>query len=238
MFNAAAKAPILQVTENTFLLIPSRFPPVRLYERIAGDFHDAVTEVEALTNPRLKEKEQIVRSSDVDDKSPSLQNWNHAPFAYYNPEGSWFFDSQTPCLEVSEDIQTALAVSVAKRRKFLSQTDQEKLNLDMRVISRRISGNFLDARGFETSIDQNTRWALGQEILERDVDGIVFQSPERPIGNRYAILNGECLERAIQGDHYRYVWDGKQVTELYSFAQGDVINPEDLQREDRILPAA
>ena len=238
MPNAVANAPILQVTEKTYLLIPSRFPPIRLYERIAGDFHDAVTDIEALTNPRLREKEQIIKTSGVDDSSPSLQNWNHAPFAYFNPEGSWFFDPQTPCLELSADIQTALAVSVAKRSRFLSQTEEGRLNLDMRVISRRISGRFLDARELGYSMDQDTRWALGQDIVERGVDGVVFHSPERPAGNRYAVLNAQSPERAIQGDHYRYVWDGTRINELYSFNQGDVIDPEDLQRDKRILPAA
>ena len=80
--------------------------------------------------------------------------------------------------------------------------------------------------------------ALGQDIVERGVDGVVFHSPERPAGNRYAVLNAQSLERAIQGDHYRYVWDGTRINELYSFNQGDVIDPEDLQREKRILPAA
>ena len=162
MPNAVANAPILQVTEKTYLLIPSRFPPIRLYERIAGDFHHAVTDIETLTNSRLREKEQIIKTSVVDDSSPSLQNWNHAPFAYFNPEGSWFFDPQTPCLELSADIQTALAVSVAKRSRFLSQTEQGRLNLDMRVISRRISGRFLDARKLGCSMDQDTRWHWGR----------------------------------------------------------------------------
>ncbi len=238
MPNAVAKAPILQKTLNTFLLIPSRFPPIRLYERISGDFHDAVTELEALTNPRLRQKEQIIAVLGLNDKSPSLQNWNHAPFAYFNPEGSWFFSARTPCLEVSADIQTALAVSVAKRTRFLSQTDQDKLNLDMRVLSRRISGRFLDARGLDVSMDEAKRRALGEEILALDVDGVIFSSPERPIGDRYAVLNGDCLERAVQGDHYRYVWDGGEIKELYSFAKGDVIDPKDLQSEDLILPAA
>jgi len=87
-------------------------------------------------------------------------------------------------------------------------------------------------------MDQAKRWALGEEIFARDVDGAVFNSPERPIGDRYAVLNGDCLERAVQGDHYRYVWDGSEIKELYSFARGDVVDPKDLQSEDLILPAA
>lgn len=238
MPNEVANAPILNVSDRTFLLIPSRFPPIRLYERIAADFHDAVTDIEALTNPRLREKEHIIRTSGIDEKNPSLQNWNHAPFAYFNPEGSWFFDPQTPCLELSGDIQTALAVSVAKRTLFLSRTEQDRLNLDMRVISRQVSGRFLDARHLGSIIDQDTRWALGRTMLEKGIDGVVFHSPERPVGNRYAVLNARSLERAIQGDHYKYVWDGAQIKEIYSFNDGSVIKPEDLQREERILPAA
>ena len=239
MLNAVVNTPILPITAKTFLLIPSRFPPIRLYERIAENFHEAVTKIEDLTNPRLQQKKQIIEISDINSQNPSLQNWNHAPFAYVNPEGSWFFDPNTPCLEVSADIQTALAVSVAKRHKFLARTKQDKLCLDMRVIVRKISGHFLDVKKFGISMNKEERWKLGKQILEMEkVDGVIFHSPERLVGTRFAILNGQCLERAMQGDHYRYVWDGTCIKELYSFAEGHVINPDDLQSEHDILSAA
>ena len=92
MPNAVANAPILQKTLNTFLLIPSRFPPIRLYERIAGDFHDAVTDLEALTNPRLRQKEQIIETSGLDDKTYTRADWL---FAYWVSRAAGYLKPET-----------------------------------------------------------------------------------------------------------------------------------------------
>ena len=149
MRNAADEFQVEQVDDVFYILIPSRFPPVPLYRRIAGGYDDEIAAVAELHNPRLKEKQRLLgqSSANVDDTSPRFQNWNHAPFAYSNPEGSWFFDPLVRCLEMSLDKQTALAVSVAKRERFLGRTAEAAVGLDMRMLSRRVYGSFLDAQG-------------------------------------------------------------------------------------------
>ena len=100
-----------------YLLIPSRFPSVEVYRGlVANDRFDALYESEARTNPRLLSKEQLLVSFGGEG-SPRLQNWNHAPFRYINPEGSRFFPSTLPALELASDPQTALARAVRRREK-------------------------------------------------------------------------------------------------------------------------
>ena len=238
MLNAAADSPIVAVDQTFFVLIPSRFPPIAVYHRISNGNDDEIAAIESLTNPRLAEKRRLMtHRPDFDEKSPSLQNWNHAPFTYLNPEGSRFFGPETPCLELSADRQTALAVSVAKRQKFLERTKESRTDLDMRMLSRRVRGTFLDGRDWPVDATSFELRELGKSILELDVQGVLFRSNERPSGDRVAIRTGTALDSAVQGDHYRYLWDGSRIGSLYAFNDGKEIDPSLLCLSETILAA-
>ncbi|KRS12685.1 RES family NAD+ phosphorylase [Roseovarius indicus] len=248
MHNAADEFNVEEVNDVFYILIPSRFPPVPLYRRIAGGYDDEIAAVAELHNPRVKEKQRLVGRSgvDVDDTSPRFQNWNHAPFAYSNPEGSWFFGPLVRCLEMSQDKQTALAVSVAKRERFLLRTTEAPIGLDMRMLSRRVRGSFLDAQGLSTDLAQDERRELGKRLFDRarseELSGVLFRSHERPSGTRICVLDGNVLERAVQGEHFRYTWDGERVSSLYTFNssgsdEDNLIDPRDLSGSVDILAA-
>ncbi|MDO9641226.1 MAG: RES family NAD+ phosphorylase [Pseudotabrizicola sp.] len=248
MLNAVDELPVVEFSKTWFLLIPSRFPPVPLYKRIAGGRDDEVSALADTHNPRVKEMQLLTGgvTASVDVASPRLQNWNLAPFTYPNPEGSWFFDQFTRCLEMSGDKQTALAVSVAKRELFLDRTGEPPVGLDMRMLSREVSGRFLDARGFPGDLHQDARRSLGRSILKMResvyFDGVLFKSLERPIGERIAVLTGEVLRKAIQGEHFRYTWDGSRIVSLYEFnstrtVEENEIDPSHLRGEKTILAA-
>src|SRR3546814_9823702 len=101
MPSAAADMPVVEVDDRFHNLIPSRFPPVRPYERIADGRDDHFAAIECLTNPRLREKERLAgKPTPVDPESVRFQNWNHAPFAYPNPEGSRFYGPEQNVLEL------------------------------------------------------------------------------------------------------------------------------------------
>ena len=230
MLKEAADLPTIELDLTGYNLIPSRFPPVPLYERLASDRTDRFNEIETLTNPRLREKQRLIQQNMAKDKScPSLQNWNHAPFTYSNPEGSRFFNPNINCLEASTDRQTALATSVRKRERFLQSTAQDPINLDMRMFSRKITGKFADARQLPTSLGKIERWDLGYQIAELGMDGVIFKSHLRPSGEHISVLNGRLLGKTVQGNHYRFVWDGEKVRALYSYNEdAKIINPLDL----------
>ena len=192
--------PVRDINETGYLLIPSRFPPVPIYGRIANGNDEQFVKLESMTNPRLKEREKLISLSghSLDETSPKLQNWNHAPFAYPNPEGTWLFDKSIRCLELSTDRQTALAVSVKKREIFLGRTSEKPIGLDMRMLGRPVIGRFLDARMLSLNLARSERRNIGASILQRlrdmekseeaNVHGVLFHSPERPTGTRLVVL--------------------------------------------------
>jgi hypothetical protein len=230
---------VISWSGDTYRLIPSRFPPVAVYEGlVANDRLEALATVENLTNPRLVSEARIANSAGEDPKtSARLQNWNLAPFAYGNPEGSTFFDEERPCLEIAADRQTALAISVAKRQRFLERTAEPPVGLDMRMFKTPVTGNFVDLRSLDALAVQSRGRQLADNMPE-NIDGILFHPIERPTATAISVMNGLVLGRTLQTVHYRYVWNGERISQVYAFDEaGSKIEPANLQGEEDCLAA-
>jgi hypothetical protein len=244
MSSAVAEGtPLVHWSGNAYRLIPSRFPPVKVYEGlVADDRENEIVAVENLTNPRLRSLERLQKASNNTSTSdPKLQNWNLAPFAYGNPDGSTFFGEERPCLEMTLEQQTALAVSVAKRQSFMEATNEAPIGLDMRMFCTPVSGVFWDLREAAWSLaelDQTKRYELGAK-LPKDAQGILYRPVERPTGTCLAIVTGDVLQRSQQTVHYRYVWDGRRISQLYAFDnEGKRIEADKLACKEDVLEAA
>ena len=239
MLSAVAKQPCLNWTGDGFRLIPSRFPPVSIYEGLVEeDLFEALIKVEDITNPRLKSVQRITAStSRLPTDSPRLQNWNHAPFAYSNPEGTRFFPPDRPCLELADCPQTALAISVERRQNFLARTGEPPIGLDMRMLKTPASGRFVDLRDVDIGLKREDRWKIGATI-PTDVDGIVYHPPERPSATCIGVLKGSVLARSVQTAHYRFSWNGNRITKLYAFDDvGREYEPAQLSGQDEVVAA-
>lgn len=244
MHSAAVKgAIVIEWSGDAYRLIPSRFPPVNVYEGlIANDRLDDVYAAEGLTNPRLRSLNRITSAGVADAAAdPRLQNWNLAPFAYGDPDGTLFFDERKPCLEVAVERQTALAISVAKRERFLSHTAMPSTGLDMRMLRTPVKGKFWDLRNLADPIaglPEADRRAIGAQMPE-EAQGILYRPVERGAGTAIAILTGDVLQRSMQTVHFRYAWDGRKITLLYVFdEEGTRIESEALAGDEDVLEAA
>lgn len=238
MRNVADEFVVEEIEQLFFTLIPSRFPTIDVFARVANDRSDALAEIESLTNPRLRERDRLMNGAQVvDGNGPLLQNWNHAPFAYPNPDGTRFFDADRPALELAADMQTALAISIRKRETFLSKTGEAPIGLEMRELSRQVKGRFVDGRDWDPELDFAERRRRGRQIAEAGFDGLLFRPAERPSGLCVSVLKGDVLERAVQRDHFKFVWDGSRVSTVYSFGSSVQYSPEDLCGITQVLAA-
>lgn len=230
---------IVRFAADGYRLIPSRFPPVSVYrDLVAPDQVEALVEVENNTNPRLRLQGRLMaRREGPKLDSAMLQNWNLAPFTYENPEGTTFFAPERSCLELADTPQTALAVSVARRSRFMSRTKEAAADLDMRMLKTPVKGKFIDLREVSAELPQEQRWSLG-DALPLDIDGIMFRPTERPTATAIAVLKGQVLGRSIQTTHYRFEWNGVRIDRLYAFdEEGTVLRPESLTGKEEILAA-
>jgi hypothetical protein len=224
--------PTCDIDEDFHRLIPSRFPPVPLYERLGPPELQAVAEaLEARTNPRLQEKERLAQGERPAGNASRLQNWNLAPFAYPNPEGTTFLNRSYKILELVQGIRPALAVAVQRREAFLSSTAEEPINIEMRALVHRVKGRFVDLTNVAFESDKAKRWRFGAELYEAAAQGILFNRPDMPQVRAVALFDGTVLGRAVQSDHYRFVWDGEAIRTIGNFSSSEVIDRDQLFAE-------
>ena len=206
----------LEVNAPWFRLIPSRFPTVDVYRRVAPtERWPILSEVELLTNPRQKERVSILGSDVVDDAPPQLQNWNHAPFVYLDPDGSYLLRGAYGVLELGETKDVALAMAVSRREAFLSATALPPQAIEMRLLKHPVRGKFAVLQGLD-QLSEEERWKLGESLYE-GWDGAVFGCAAAPRGKMIAVFNSECLGKSVQGDHFRFWWDGSHIRNIYNF---------------------
>lgn len=232
----------MNVTELTFdgfgyRLIPSRFPSVEVYQGlVANDHFQALYDLEAETNPRLKSKDRALAAY-AREGSARLQNWNHAPFRYANPEGTRFFPSTRPALEMAGDPQTALARAILRREVFLERTREASMGIDMRMLKTPVNGRFADLTQIPLELDEVARRAATADIPD-SCAGVAFLPPERPHALCLAVLDPAVLGTSIQTVHYRFEWNGKRISKVYEFTEaGWEWDPAELSGIDQVIAA-
>jgi hypothetical protein len=109
-----------------YRIVPSRFPPVSLFERVADPADlEAVFQVEALTNDRLREQAGELALVAPEDRvagpgtTPIM-----AAFTHLNPEGSRFTDGSYGVFYAALALETAIAETTRHRARFLEATDE------------------------------------------------------------------------------------------------------------------
>lgn len=209
----------VRLSDTWYRLIPSRFPTVNLYERIAANgAQDVLAQIETLTNPRVRDKEEAARVSSVDvEMSPKFQNWNQAPFSYPNPAGSRYLGPLYRAMELFKSLESALAASIKKREAFLAATNHRPTNVDMRVLKHEFSGEFVDRSHDPIDMPQEERWKIGERLLEAGKHGVYYRCPELPHCFAVSLFDGEGLRPAKQAEHFRFRWDGERIPWIYPY---------------------
>ncbi len=89
----------------------------------------------------------------------------------------------------------------------------------MRMISNKIAAEFLDLRALPADTSESDRRKLGQRLYEEGADGIIFNMAEVPGEDFLAIFKLELItERGLQGAHFRFRWDGREIGRIFDFA--------------------
>jgi hypothetical protein len=205
-------------------IIPSRFPPIDLYERVAdADEFEALHAVEALTNDRIRnEIGEISLVAREDRVFGAGSTWIMAPFTHPNPAGSRFADALHGAYYAARDRATSIAETTFHRAAFLARTSEPAMELDMRVLEARLQGELHDIRGRREDmpdvydlVDYSAGQALGRKLREARSRGIVYDSVRRSGGQCAAVFRPSVLSECRQAEHLVYVWDGKRISEVY-----------------------
>ncbi len=205
-------------------IVPSRFPPIQLFERVTDPADlEAVFELEALTNPRLRDEIGVIGLVPPGDRiaGPGTAVIM-AAFTHLNPDSSRFSDGSYGVFYAARDIDTAIAETKHHRERFMRATAQERMEIDMRVYLVDLDGELHDLRGRSDSLPlvyHRNDYAAGQRLARtlRDAgsNGIAYDSVRRAGGECVAVFRPPLLSNARQERHLCYVWDGRRVVSVY-----------------------
>jgi RES domain-containing protein len=213
--------PALATTwRNTVRIVASRFPPVDLFERIADPADwDALFAVEAMTNPRLREAADALRTIPLADRATGPgASLIMAPFTHLPPGGGRFSTATFGAWYAAFTRETAIAETVHHRARFLAATAEPAQAIDLRVLMATVTADVDDLRGaprFAALLDPGDYTASQRFAAERRAagrDGLCYDSVRHPGGNCLAIWRPRCVRTVRQAAHLSYVWDGRRIT--------------------------
>ena len=207
-----------------FRIVPSRFPPIGLFEAVAdpGDL-EAVFQIEAMTNDRLREEVgDIALVAPEDRVSGPGTTPIMAAFTHLNPEGDRFTAGSYGVFYASLTLETAIAETRHHRARFMAATDEPAQELDMRVYAVDLDAELHDIRSMREShaaYYHPGSYAMSQELAAKlrgdGSNGIVYLSVRDGGGECVAVFRPRLLSNCRQERHLCYVWDGKTIATIY-----------------------
>lgn len=206
----------------SYRLVPSRFPPVSIYDRVADPADlAAVFAVENLTNPRLRQEAGDISLVPAEEcvtgpgTTPIM-----AAFTHLDPVGSRFTDGTYGVYYAARSLDTAIAETRYSRARFLARTDEAAMEIDMRTYLTDVAGKLHNIRGRSDLADiyNPDSYAggqtLGRELKKENSWGIAYDSVRHSGGQCVAVFRPRALSNCRQGPHFRYVWNGSEITEV------------------------
>lgn len=205
-------------------IIPSRYPPVDLFERVADrDDFEALYEVESLTNPRLRNELGLIHLVPPPERvyGPG-STFIMAAFTHLSPAGGRFNDSTFGAYYAARDRTTAVAESTHHREAFLARTREPPIELEMRVLEARMDARLHDLRGLAEALPavhdaaSHTRsQALARRLRMHGSWGVAYESVRRDGGQCVAVFRPRALAECRQAEHLIYVWDGARISQVF-----------------------
>ena len=210
---------------HAYRIVPSRFPPVGVFDRIA-DPHDldAIFAIEAMTNPRLRQEAGELSLVPPDRRiSGPGSTPVMAAFTHLNPDGSRFSDGSWGVFYAGHSVNTAVEETVYHRERFLAATSESPCDLEVRCYRTSINALLHDLRGGWSAEHDPDSYvasvALARKLRSEGSDGLVFDSVRDPGGECVAVFYPDRVAPCVQSEHFIYRWDGKRVSQVLSISE-------------------
>lgn len=199
---------------KTHRLIPSRFPPVGILDRVANpDDLDAIFELEGWTNDRINEEFGVLGRIPRSEWVLGMPNASivMAAFCHPRPEGSRFNDDALGAWYSARELATAHAEALHHRQRELDEVGIKDASLTMREYTAGFKTSFHslldDIRDFDRFCDPASYTAsqeLGTRLRAAGSNGIVYRSVRAPKGTCIVCFRPGFIQNVRQGSHFEY----------------------------------
>ncbi len=218
------EAPITELDwEHQYRIVSSEFPPIDFFEDLVEpDLMDDLFYIESLTNDRLRDEIGEIALVVAEDRisgpgsSPVMAAFTHIS----KDTPSRFSDGTYGVYYAARTQETAIEETKFHRAKFLSYTNEDPGEIDMRVYIGDIAKPMHNIQNEKYSnLHDPDDWTpsqlFGQSLKEINSWGIVYNSVRDPGGECIAALRPPSVTIPRQGPHLSYVWDGARIINIY-----------------------
>lgn len=222
-------APGTEAPAPAYRLIPSRFPPVGLFDSVATTADlEAVMELVGWTNDRLV-AERIARLPQTEwVYGRANASIIMASFLHVSPSGMRFNGRQLGAWYAAAQLPTA-AIEVAHhlRREVVARSVPE-MGRAYRAYSARLDGRYRDIRGRQGALSgiysrdsYAESQAYGEKLRAEGGAGIVYDSVRQRGGVNVVAYRPTNILDVVQADHYEVrVRAGERRIEVRRLAAG------------------
>lgn len=206
----------------SYRVVASRFPPVSVFERVADPADlEAVYQLEAMTNPRLREEAGDISLVPPGERvSGPGSTPIMAAFTHLSPEGSRFSDGSFGVYYCARAEETAIHESAYHTARFLRLSAEPPIDVEKRVYCTVLAGPLHDIRGMRANhaawydpASYTASQPLGVGLREAGSTGLVYDSVRHPGGECAGVFRPSALRPpARQGRHLAFRWDGERIT--------------------------
>jgi hypothetical protein len=223
--SANAPIPVRRLLwRNALRIIPSVFPPVNLFERVARpEDIDAVQAIESAYNPRLRDAVGDLSLVPRDERvvGPGA-GYIMAAFTHVSPEGSRFSNGTYGVFYAAQRETVAISETRFHRERFMRATKEARCELDMRVLGVTMKASLHDLRGMREIMpdvyrpdDYTASQLLGGALRAGGSSGVVYDSVRHEGGKCIGAFRPRLLSNCRDVKHLRYVWDGSRITDVF-----------------------
>lgn len=224
--------PLAATGWRVYRIVPSIFPPVSIFERVADPADlEAVYLLESITNDRLRQEAGDISLVPVEDRVTGAGSTPiMAAFTHLNPDGSRFSDATFGVYYAGLDLATAVAETKHHREQFLAATNEDPIDVDMRVYVAHLEGDLHDVRtgAPEAIYDPDNYGAsqvLARRLREAHSNGLIYNSVRHEGGICLAVFRPRLLSDCLQERHLTYRWDGTRISDVYEKRSFDIEQP-------------
>lgn len=225
-----AKVPARRIRwKATYRLVPTRFPPIDLFERIAPpEDWEALIELEGMTNPRLRQDagsiSKVPKARRVAGPGASIVM---APFTHCSPaRPTRFSDGTFGVYYAGHTFRTALKEVAFHMGRFYASTQDLPLEADYRCYKGSIDKTLHDIRkgrwGELLNADISSYaepQAFARKLRQGGSNGIVYPSVRDVGGECLAAFWPDVVDIPIQERHIALKWDGRAVCAWYDYME-------------------
>ncbi len=210
---------------RTYRIIPARYPPIALFERVAkASDWDALLAVEGLTNERLRDEVGDVRLVAPEDRvtGPGA-SWVMAAFTHIG-RPSRFSDGSYGVYYTARTRNCAIAETAYHFGRFFAATGESPCDLDMRVLIGGVDALLHDIRRARMrdvydADDYTASQAFGTALRASGSSGLVYRSVRLPSSECVAAYRPRVVGPLPAGNAFLlYHWDGVRIDRYYDYA--------------------